>query len=89
MKKGVLFIDFEEFKPETYKGLYVSFVDNDTHGQKKTFYSGNFLKDYKDFSKWMKSNRDVSVMYSSSWDGYLMDYDAAIEKILKKLYPGV
>ena len=85
MKKGVLFIDFEEFKPETYKGLYVSFVDNDTHGQKKTFYSGNFLIDYKDFSEWLNNSRGTSIIYSSSWEDYLMDYDAAIEDILKKL----
>jgi hypothetical protein len=81
--ENLLFIrvDYEEFKPETYKGVYVT-----TRDGQKLFHvnTGDFLVDYNavnDLLKlhYLKKNPDIEVFRTSSIDNYISDKYGSIE----------
>lgn len=80
--KNLLFIrvDYEDFKPETYKGVYV-----DTKDKQRLIHvnTGDFVFDYNfimDFLKtYLKNNPTLDVFCSSSVDNYISDKGNIIE----------
>ena len=77
----IIFCDYEEFEPETYKGIDVNtFTGNSNQIDK--FSSGNFLKDLDDS---LSKYKEHKIIFSSSIDNYLMDTNINHDD-LKNLY---
>lgn len=75
---AVLFINSEEFKPETYKSIEISYRDDNDHKKTKVFNSGDFVKDFFNAHKFwvqeIESKGSSKVLcYSSSVDHFIMD----------------
>lgn len=70
MKKEliIIWVDFEEFKPETYKGVWATEGGNNTCRS----YTGDFKIDYEYVLKYAKIT-GKTVMNSSSVDDWFMD----------------
>jgi hypothetical protein len=60
-------VDYDEFKPETYRGVNVEFKD-----KKKVFNTGDFLADLKSGLDYVRSLH-VPISILSSIDNYVMD----------------
>ena len=70
MKKvAYLSVDYEEFSPETYEGVYV--VDKEGNVLTEE-YSGNFEEDFRKVKKWI-NEFDGHVFRRSSVDHYLLE----------------
>lgn len=67
---AIISIDYDEPKPETYRGVEISTRDN----KDKRFDSGDFIKDWFNVIKYTNTEiEDGYVMYSSSVDHFIMD----------------
>lgn len=68
---AVIGVDYDEMKPESYKGVILSIK-----GVKKEFNTGNFIKDWYDCNKFIL-NSDLceteQFSNSSSLDHFIMD----------------
>jgi hypothetical protein len=66
-------VDYEEYKPETYKGVYVT-ID----GTEKKFPGKNFDEDVIKAQNWITMNySDRAIFHSSSVDNFKSDRKAA------------
>jgi hypothetical protein len=73
---NIVVVDFEEFKPETYKGVYVL----DVYDMRHNWTTGDIIKDFE-YAVNYAVNTGNDTVYSSSVDDFLMDsegyeYDA-------------
>lgn len=66
-------VDYEEFKPETYKGVFI-FADEVI----KVYNSGDFRKDFRD-ARVFANRRGKKVIYSSTIDNFITDHQNIIE----------
>jgi hypothetical protein len=65
----IMWVDYEEFKPETYKGVYLT---NLPDRPKFESYTGNFEADFNACSSEAAKYAE-RFMYSSSVDNWFMD----------------
>lgn len=73
MNTPIMWVDFEEFKPETYKGVYLTNIP-------ETFksYTGDFETDYNACSKEV-AKYDTHFICSSSVDNWYMDQNPQVD----------
>lgn len=68
-------VDYDEFDPESYRGIDVK--DDNTGEVVARKDSGDFMKDYTDFEKWVEKElgEGDKLLASSSFEHFLMDSD--------------
>ena len=69
----IIWVDFEEFKPETYKGVWASEGSN---FRACISYTGDFKTDYNYVYKWARLT-GKTIINSSSVDDWHMDSNVA------------
>lgn len=72
MISAILWVDYEEYKPETYKGCIISSAGEPIYASR----TGNFKKDYTACQKYanrLKKELSVVVYNSSSVDNWFCD----------------
>ena len=87
---AVIGIHYEEGTPgEDYKGIYAHYHDKDGNSLEKTFFTGDFVKDWYAHNKWVSNEIEGELKYephfsySSSRDHFIMDGAPFISKYLK------
>lgn len=68
--KYFLTVDYDEFEPETYKGVCICTIDNK---ELKRVYTGNFIEDIKSIIEQNECYYPLLTM--SDLDNYIMDYE--------------
>lgn len=83
MKKelGFLYADYEEFKPKTFKGFIIDLPN----GKKIKFKNKSPILAYKKVLEYFKKGNHPSIVFSSSVDNFLMDYNN--RKLSNLVYP--
>jgi hypothetical protein len=83
----IIHVDYEDFKPETYKGVYVT-----TYDGQKLFHinTGDFVIDYNIVNDllrlhYLKKNPNIEVFCSSDVDEYILDKYGIAEISTSKL----
>jgi len=69
---AILWVDYEEFKPDTYKGCIISSAGEPIFASR----TGNFTKDYKvclKYAEKLKKELSLDVYNSSSVDNWFCD----------------
>lgn len=68
-------VNYDEFDPESYRGIEVKNEDTGEVAVRKD--SGDFMKDYTDFEKWVEKElgEGDKLLASSSFEHFLMDSD--------------
>lgn len=68
-------VDYEEWEPDSYQGIYVEDVDEDEKEVVKRADSGDFVEDYNEIKEWAEENLGdhERLLTDSSLDHFLMD----------------
>lgn len=73
----VISVVCEEFKPESYRGVYAKGIKNENYCFINT---GSFMDDYKVLNKVMDILGSTEVYHSSSVDNFVKDSKTSLEE---------